>query len=321
MGHMIDGEWKVGGMTPDAHGRFVRAATQFRHQVTADGSSGFAPEAGRYHLYVAWACPWAHRTVILRTLRGLENAISLSVVDPFAGEDGWFFSDAPGCIPDPIFGAEFLRDIYAQAQPNYTGRVTVPVLWDRKTSAIVNNESRDIIRMFDAAFEPLATRSTSYCPTELRQQIDDTIDAIYHPINNGVYRAGFARSQSAYEEAVAELFEALGHWDQVLDGQRYLCGSRLTEADWCLFTTLIRFDAVYVGHFKCNRRRIVDFHNLSNYLRELYQIPGVAEVTNFDHIKRHYYQSHESVNPTRIVPVGPDLDFHAPHDRERLPAA
>jgi len=312
---LVEGEWKTQKQFQNEEGRFVRSTTSFRDWVTADGSSVFLAEAGRYHLYISWACPWAHRTAMMRTLKGLDGAISLSSVDPFMGDDGWMFSDD---YPDSLNGAKYLREIYTAAAPDYTGRVTTPVLWDKERNVIVNNESRDLIRIFDTEFESVSTTNLDLCPPDLRDEIETTIDAIYEPVNNGVYKSGFASKQEVYEEAVMELFEALDHWDDVLGSQRYLCGDRLTEADICLFTTLIRFDPVYHGHFKCNVRRIVDYPNLSGYLRDIYQIPGIAETVYLDDIKRHYYTSHESVNPTRIVPVGPDIDLNAPHDRERF---
>lgn len=319
MGLLVEGEWKTERQWADEDGRFKRGTTSFRDRVTADGSSGFEAEAGRYHLYVAWACPWAHRTAIVRKLKGLEGAIGISAVDHFMGEDGWFFSDEPGTIPDTVNGAKYLRDVYTEADPGYTGRVTTPVLWDKQTGTIVNNESREIIRMLDHEFGAVAENAgLDLCPEPLREEIDETITAIYEPVNNGVYKSGFATSQNAYEEAVTTLFDALDHWEEVLGSRRYLCGDRLTEADVCLFPTLVRFDPVYVGHFKCNLRRLVDYPNLWGYTRDVYRYPGVAETVNFDHIKRHYYESHESINPTRIVPVGPILDFDEPHGRESL---
>ena len=315
MGMLVEGEWKTENRLRDEDGRFVRSDTSFRDRVTADGSSGFPAEAGRYHLYVSWACPWAHRTAIMRRLKGLEDAISLSSVAPFMGEDGWTFSDG---FQDPLHGAGHLREVYTKADPGYTGRVTTPVLWDKEWEAIVNNESREVIRMLDTEFEEYAATEADFFPIHLREEIEDTISAIYDPINNGVYRSGFATSQSAYEEAVTELFDALGHWESVLSDRRYLCGDVVTEADWCMFTTLVRFDPVYHYHFKCNLRRISDYPNLSGYLRDLYQTPGVAGTVDLDHIKRHYYTSHESVNPTRIVPKGPILSLNEPHDRARL---
>jgi putative glutathione S-transferase len=312
---LIDGKWSYEGRKPDNRGRFVRAETVFRNRITADGSSGFQAEPGRYHLYVSLACPWAHRTLILRKLKGLEDAISLSVVDHFMGTDGWRFSDNPGASPDTVNGKEYLREVYLQADPGYTGRVSVPVLWDKQRGTIVNNESREIIRMLDTECDAIGDAGVTFFPEPLRGRIDETITAIYEPINNGVYKSGFARSQEAHEEAVTQLFGALDDWEAVLARQRYLCGDLISEADWCLFTTLIRFDVVYHTHFKCNLRRIIDYPNLWNYLKELYQVPGVAETCNFDHIKRHYFGSHETLNPTRIVPVGPIVDFAEPHDR------
>jgi len=315
---LVDGEWKTERQWQNTDGRFVRSTTSFRDWITADGSSGFPAEAGRYHLYIAWACPWAHRTAIMRKLKGLEDVIGLSAVGSFMGEDGWAFYDEPGVIPDAVNGAHYLREVYAKADPGYTGRVTTPVLWDRETETIVNNESREVIRMLDTEFDEFSAADAHFLPDDLRDEIDATIDAIYEPINNGVYRSGFATRQEAYEGAVTELFDALDHWEGVLSTRRYLCGDRLTEADWCLFPTLVRFDSVYHGHFKCNLRRIVDYPNLWGYSKDLYQQPGVAETVNMYHIKKHYYRSHNSINPTRIVPKGPILDFTEPHDRERL---
>ncbi len=318
LGTMVEGKWETTRTQEDSQGKFTRPSTRFRNQITADGSSGYKAEPDRYHLYISWACPWAHRTAIMRKLKGLEEVITLSVVDPEMGDDGWAFSNGPGCIPDTVNGTRYLRDIYLKADSRYTGRITVPVLWDQQTATIVNNESREVIRMFDTEFDAFATKEVSFYPEALRQAIDQAIDAIYQPINNGVYRAGFATTQTAYEAAVTELFDALDHWEAVLHQQRYLCGAHITEADWCLFTTLLRFDPVYYGHFKCNLRRIVDYPNLWNYLKDLYQQPGVKETCNLDHIKRHYYKSHPQVNPTRIVPKGPMIDFDAPHDRDKL---
>jgi len=315
MGMLVEGEWRVEGLRTDDEGRFVRSITTFRDRVSADGSSGFPAEEGRYHLYVSWACPWAHRTAILRKLKGLEGVISLSSVQPYMGEDGWAFS---GGFPDPLHGAGLLREIYTRADPDYTGRVTTPVLWDKEEQTIVNNESREIIYMLDVEFEDLATTNASFYPEGLKGEIEDTLDRLYEPVNNGVYRSGFARTQAAYDEAVTELFDALDRFEEVLSQQRYLCGDRVTEADWAFFTTLVRFDPVYHGHFKCNLRRIVDYPNLWGYARDLYQYPGVAETVDFGHIKEHYYRSHESINPTRIVPKGPIVDFSTSHDRERI---
>ena len=320
LGLLADGKWISEREQEDSQGRFLRPSTTFRQKITADGSSGFKAEAGRYHLYISWACPWAHRTAIMRQLKGLEDVISLSVVAPEIEQNGWEFSDEPGCIPDSVNGTRYLWEVYLKADPDYSGLVSVPVLWDKVTATIVNNESREIIRMFDTEFSAFAKPDVNFYPDELRSVVDETIDAIYQPINNGVYRAGFATTQSAYEEAVTELFEALDHWEGVLQQQRYLCGDRITEADWCMFTTLFRFDSVYYVHFKCNLRRIVDYPNLWNYLKELYQLPGVKETCNLDQIKRHYYKSHPKVNPTRIVPKGPIINFDAPFDRYRMGA-
>jgi putative glutathione S-transferase len=316
MGVLINGKWSAEQQLDDHKGRFIRAKTQYHHWVGEAEAPEFAAEPARYHLYVSYACPWAHRTLITRKLRGLEGVISLSIVDPVIGDDGWYFSDAPGCIPDRVSGARFLREIYLKANTHYSGRVTVPVLWDRQQETIVNNESREIMRMFDTVFNGSA--DANFCPAQSRQLIDETIDALYEPINNGVYRAGFAGTQDAYEEAVTELFAALDKWEQHLARQRYLCGNTLTEADFCFFTTLIRFDVVYYSHFKCNLRRIVDYANIWNYLKDLYQVPGIAETCNFDHIKRHYFQSHRTLNPKRIVPLGPIIEFNSTHDRERF---
>ncbi|MBF2026811.1 MAG: glutathione S-transferase family protein [Oscillatoriales cyanobacterium C42_A2020_001] len=326
MGMMVDGKWTTEWTERDTSGKFNRMPTKFRNWVTADGSSGFKAEADRYHLYVSLACPWAHRTLIMRSLKGLQKAIGVSIVDPILSEKGWAFSDAPGAIPDSVNHTQYLQEIYLKAKSDYTGRVTVPVLWDRQTHTIVNNESREIIRMFDTEFGAIAESPLDLYPVALREQIDHTIDAIYMPINNGVYRSGFATSQAAYEEAVTELFLALDDWEKVLGEQRYLCGdscgngiaARLTEADICLFTTLLRFDSVYHGHFKCNLKRIADYPNLWNYLKDVYQYPGIAETCNLEHIKRHYYMSQTAINPNRIVPKGPILNFWESHDRDRF---
>ncbi|MBD2108975.1 glutathione S-transferase family protein [Nodosilinea sp. FACHB-13] len=317
LGLLVNGQWQKERSQEDDKGRFVRPETDFHHFTKADGSSEFKPEADRYHLYVSLACPWAHRTLIMRELKGLTDAISVSVVDPYMGEEGWAFSDYPGAIPDVVNGAQYLREIYVKAKPDISGRVTVPILWDKQTNTIVNNESREIIRMLDTEWNGVATNDVDLYPANLQDKIDSAIDAIYQPINNGVYRAGFATKQSAYEEAVTELFDALDHWEGVLDRQRYLCGDRLTEADICLFTTLYRFDAVYYVHFKCNLRRIVDYPNLWGYLRDLYQQPAFKNTCNMDHIKRHYYMSHPGVNPHQIVPLGPVIDFEEKSDRAK----
>jgi glutathionyl-hydroquinone reductase len=322
MGRLVEGKWSNAWYTPDSAGRFVRGETVFRDLVSADGRSGFPAVAGRYHLYVSLACPWAHRTLIARALGKLEGAISLSVVDPFMGDQGWSFGDGPGCVPDAMNEAEHLWQVYVAAHPDYTGRVTVPVLWDRERKTIVNNESRDILRMMSTEFAGLrADRAVNLLPEGLREEVDRTIDELYTPVNNGVYRAGFATTQGAYDEAVVELFAALERWDALLGRQRYLCGDAPTEADVCFFTTLVRFDAVYHGHFKCNLRRIEDYPNLSGYLRDVYQTAGVAGTVSFDHIKQHYYRSHATINPTRIVPRGPIQDLTVPHERARLGGA
>ncbi len=318
MGLLIDGAWRDQWYdTAATGGRFVRQESRFRNWVTADGSSGFKAAPGRYHLYVSLACPWAHRTLIFRALKELEDVISISIVDPSMGADGWAFSDGPGCIPDTVNGRRFLHEIYTLAAPDYTGRVTVPVLWDRERRTIVNNESSEIIRMLNRAFDAWGRADLDFYPAELRSRVDEINAYVYERINNGVYRAGFATTQAAYEEAFDELFEALDRLEALLARQRYLAGGRLTEADWRLFTTLVRFDAVYFSHFKCNLRRIADYPNLANYARELYQVPGVAPTVDFDHIKRHYYGSHRQINPSGIVPKGPVLDFAARHDRAR----
>lgn len=322
MGLLVDGEWRDQWYdTESTGGRFVRQDSAFRNWITADGgpgptgAGGFKAEPGRYRLYVSYACPWAHRTLIFRVLKGLEKMIDISVVHWFMGEQGWSFEPGAGVIPDPLMQASYLHQIYTKAKPNYTGRVTVPVLWDTQTNTLVNNESSEIIRMFNSAFDQLGATPGDYYPVDRRDQIQTINDRVYHTVNNGVYKAGFATTQAAYEEAVEPLFETLDWIEQRLETQRYLCGDRITEADWRLFTTLVRFDPVYVGHFKCNRKRIVDYPNLWGYVRELYQIPKVADTVHFDHIKGHYYQSHKTVNPTQIVPVGPEIDFQAPHHR------
>jgi len=316
MGEFLKGLWRAEGDFPrDPGGRFVRSDTQFRNYVTATGEpgptgvGGFKAEPGRYHLIVSLACPWAHRTLIFRKLKRLESMVSLSVVNWLLAERGWTFDPGPGVVPDPIFGAKELRQLYGKAQRDYTGRVTVPVLWDRERNTIVNNESAEIIRMFNSAFDAVGAAEGDYYPLELRGEIDALNARIYRTVNNGVYRAGFATSQEAYEEAFNELFETLDWLEVRLSGQRFLCGERLTEADWRVFTTLIRFDPVYFGHFKCNLRRIVDYPALYRYLRELYHWPEVAETVDFFHIKHHYYESHRRINPTGIVPLGPEMNL------------
>lgn len=316
MGLLIDGVWHDQWYdTASTKGKFVRQASQFRNWVTSDGkpgvtgNDGFKAEFGRYHLYVSYACPWAHRTLIFRVLKGLEEMISLSVVNWYMGEEGWTFEPGEGVIADSLFNVKYLHQIYTKANPKYTGRVTVPVLWDKHTQTIVNNESSEIIRMFNSAFDSIGAKSGDYYPEVLRAEIDHLNERIYKTVNNGVYKCGFATTQAAYEEALEPLFETLDWLEQRLSSQPYLTGEQITEADWRLFTTLVRFDAVYVGHFKCNIRRIVDYPNLWRYIRELYQTPGVADTVNFPHIKKHYYQSHKTINPTGIVPVGPAIDF------------
>ncbi|MEZ5889953.1 MAG: glutathione S-transferase family protein [Xanthobacteraceae bacterium] len=325
MGLLVDGVWQDQWYdTKASGGRFVRSDSTFRNWVTPDGGpgpsgeGGFAAAPGRYHLYVSLACPWAHRTLILRKLKNLEDAISVSVVSPHMGDAGWTFDESHGSTGDAINGATTLADIYRLADPRYTGRVTVPVLWDKTRRTIVNNESSEIIRMLNSAFDAFTDAKTDFYPPELRPEIDDVNAFVYRTINNGVYRAGFATTQAAYEEAFLALFDALDTIEQRLASQRYLIGGVITEADIRLFTTLVRFDAVYVGHFKCNLRRIADYPNLSNYLRDLYQAPGFGETVNLDHIKQHYYGSHRRINPTGIVPLGPALDFSTPHDRGRF---
>jgi putative glutathione S-transferase len=315
MGELVDGVWRTGWYDPDAHGAFHRPKTRFRGHVSMDGTTEFRAEPGRYHLYVSYACPWAHRTLITRALRGLEEAISVTIVDPKMSDEGWSFTKHE---PDPLLGATFLREVYLRAEARYSGRVTVPVLWDKRTSTVVNNESREVMRILDTEFEGCAQNHTSLAPPALRGAVDETLDAIYPVINDGVYRAGFATTQAAYEHACNALFTALDHWEGVLGKQRYLCGSVLTEADIAMFTTLLRFDVVYYAHFKCNVRRIQDYPNLWGYLRDIYQMPDVKKTCRLDQIKTHYYWSQTTVNPHRVVPVGPTIDLEGPHGRERL---
>jgi putative glutathione S-transferase len=327
MGLLIDGRWHDQWYDTVANdGRFKRDAAAFRNWITADGAAGptgeagFPAAAGRYHLYVSYACPWAHRTLILRALKGLENMISLSVVNPYMAENGWTFEPGPGVIADPVLGARYLHQIYTAARPDYSGRVTVPVLWDKTRATIVSNESADIIRMFNAAFDALGATSDDYYPAPRRDEIDAVNRRVYHTVNNGVYKAGFATSQEAYDEAALALFETLDWLEDRLAGQRYVASRRaITEADWRLFTTLVRFDAVYVGHFKCNLRRLVDYPNLWAYARELYQLGGVAGTVHMDHIKQHYYASHKTINPTGIIPKGPLVDWSEPYGRRFPP--
>lgn len=297
-------------------GEFVRQDSAFRERVTADGSSGYRAEPGRYHLYVSFACPWAHRTIIFRKLKGLEEAIGLTVVDPIRDEEGWAFTDEVGG-PDPVNGFRYLAEAYEATKPDFDRRVTVPVLWDKQTGKIVNNESAEIIRMLGSEFDAWAGSAKDFYPPEHRDEIDAINADVYENVNNGVYRCGFATTQEAYEDAFEKLFGALDRLEARLAERRYLVGGAQTEADWRLFTTLVRFDPVYHGHFKCNLRRLVDYPELWSYTRDLYQTPGVADTVNLDHIKRHYYRTHEKINPTGIVPAGPAIDFEEPHDRTR----
>ncbi|EJB8441730.1 glutathione S-transferase family protein [Vibrio parahaemolyticus] len=314
MGKLVEGVWHdVWYDTKANGGKFVREDAGFRDWIKNDSEAVFQPESGRYHLYVSLACPWAHRTLIFRKLKGLEPHIDVTVVCPDMLSQGWQMG-----LPEPLFGHTRMHQIYTQAKPDYTGRVTVPVLWDKKTNIIVSNESSEIIRMFNSAFNDLTGNHDDYYPEPLRGVIDEWNDYIYPNVNNGVYRCGFATSQEAYEEAFESLFSALDKIDAHLATHRYLAGNKITEADWRLFTTLVRFDAVYVGHFKCNKQRIADYVNIQGYLKELYQIDGIADTTDFYHIKRHYYFSHTGINPTQVVPKGPDLDFSSPHQREMI---
>lgn len=305
MGALVDGKWIRGGFPTDKRGAFVRKASKFHGWVKRDGSTDYLPEAGRYLLYVSLACPWSHRTILFRKLKKLEKVIELVVTDPHMDEDGWKFSEFPGAMLDPIFNAQRLSEIYLKQDACYTGRVTVPVLFDKKSQTIVNNESKEIIRMLDQEFCDFTKGAKEFFPAEACREVDNQMEAIYQPINNGVYRAGFAKSQEAYEEAIKTLFQALEKYETLLSQQPYVCGERITAADWCLFVTLVRFDLVYHYHFKCSKKKIQDYPYLWNYLERLYHYPGVAETCNFDHIKRHYYWSHEKINPRRIVPVGP----------------
>jgi len=316
MNMLVDGEWRTDTyQTTNDEGEFDRQETAFREWISNDPDAEFPAESGRYHVYISRACPWAHRVALTRRLNGLTDDISLSLVDAERYENGWRFSDENS---DPLYGAAYLRDLYTRADPAFTGRVTVPVLWDKERETIVNNESREIMRMLNTEFE--GTTDVDLWPEGYREEIDEILDAIYEPINNGVYRTGFADSQAAHERAARELFDALDHWESVLDEKRFLAGDVFTEADIAMFATLVRFDHVYHTHFKCNRRAIHEYDNLWNYTKEIYQLPGVAETVNMDHIVRHYYKTHEDVNPKQLVPIGPDIDFTEPHDRDRLPA-
>lgn len=320
MGKLVEGVWHTNDpvIPTDSSGAFRRRDSAFRDWIEDRRDARFRPEPGRYHLYVAYACPWAHRTLIMRALKGLEGMISVSTVTPLMLEQGWSFSAEQ---QDHLFGADHLYQIYQKADPSYTGKVTVPTLWDRKERTIVSNESSEIIRMFNSAFDRVGAAPGDFYPADLRGEIDAVNARVYETVNNGVYRCGFARSQEAYEQAFDALFETLDWLEERLSSNRYLMGDRITEADWRLFPTLFRFDPVYHGHFKCNRQRLIDFPNLWNYTLELYQWPGIAGTTDLAQTKQHYYASHETVNPTRIVPKGPAIDYTGPHDRARLPAA
>lgn len=325
MGMLVDGKWHdVWYDTKASKGRFVRSEAQFRNWVTSDGSpgpsgkGGFRAEPDRYHLYISLACPWAHRTLILRKLKGLDSMIGLSAVNSFMGTEGWTFEPGPGVIEDPINGAKRVYEVYLAADSNYSGRATVPILWDKERNTIASNESKEIIRMFNSAFEEVGATGPDFYPEPLRGQIDELNERIYHTVNNGVYKSGFATTQDAYEEAVTAVFETLDMLEERLATRRYLTGATITEADWRLWTTLVRFDPVYFGHFKCNVRRIVDYPNLWGYTCDLYQQPGIAETVDIPYIQAHYYGSHESINPHRILPVGPDIDYSVAHDRARL---
>jgi putative glutathione S-transferase len=325
MGLLVDGKWHdVWYDTKASQGRFIRTEAQFRNWVTPDGSAGptggggFRAEPNRYHLYVGYACPWAHRTLILRKLKGLEPLISISAVNSYMGADGWTFEPGPETIPDDLNRARKLYELYTIADPQYSGRSTIPILWDKERRTIVSNESSEIIRMLNSAFDGAGANDNDYYPEDLREEIDALNATIYPNVNNGVYRAGFATTQAAYEEAVVPLFATLDELDDRLATRRYLTGSRLTEADVRLFTTLIRFDPVYYLHFKCNVRRIVDYPNLWGFVRDLYQSDGIADTVHIDFVKAHYYGSHANLNPSRIVPIGPDIDYWQPHDRARL---
>ncbi len=329
MGKLIEGKWHdVWYETKKSGGHFVRPDAGFRNWVTSDGrdvrdgsagpdgEGGFLPEKGRYHLYVSLACPWAHRTLIFRKLKGLEDFVSVSVVHYLMFEKGWTFAEGQGVVPDPIFSSDYLYEVYVKSSANYTGRVTVPILWDKQKNCIVNNESSEIIRMFNSAFDNAGAAEGDYYPERLRDRIDEINERVYDTLNNGVYRCGFATTQGAYEDAFDKLFATMDWLEEILTTKRYLTGAQITEADWRLFTTLVRFDAVYVGHFKTNKKRLVDYPNLWAYTRELYQQPGIAETVDMHHIKHHYYRSHESINPTRVVPKGPEVNFDEPHGRE-----
>ena len=325
MGILVDGKWHdVWYDTKESKGRFVRSESQFRNWITADGSAGpsgkdgFKAESGRYHLYISMACPWAHRALIYRKLKGLESMIGLSAVNSYMGAEGWTFEPGPGVIPDPINNARRVYEVYLAADPHYSGRATVPIIWDKQRNTIVSNESAEIIRMLNTAFDDIGATPVDFYPEAQRKEIDELNDFIYPNLNNGVYMAGFATTQEAYEEAVNKVFNALDVLEERLVTRRYLVGAEITEADWRLFTTLVRFDPVYVGHFKCNKKRILDYKNLWGYLCDLYQQPGIAETVDVEYSKRHYYGSHDTINPHLIVPIGPEVDYSQPHDRARL---
>lgn len=323
MGLLVDGVWQDQWYdTKSSGGKFERSAAKFRNWITADGAAGpsgdagFKAETGRYHLYVSYACPWAHRALVFRALKGLEDHISVSVVHPDMLGEGWTFdTDFDGATGDTLFDLPFARDIYTKADPKFSGRVTVPILWDKTQGTIVSNESSEIIRMFNSAFDAITGNTDDYWPQPLRAQIEEVNNRIYDTVNNGVYQAGFASTQDAYDTAVVPLFDSLAWIEGILSSNRYLLGDTLTEADWRLFTTLVRFDMVYHLHFKCNRKRIIDYPNLWAYTRELYQMPGIADTVVMDHIVRHYHYSHDMINPNRIIPINPALDFMAPHGR------
>lgn len=318
MGLLVDGEWRDKWYdTDDSDGEFVRPDTQFHNWVKDDPGADFPAEPNRYHLYVSWACPWAHRTLIFRKLKGLEDIIGLSVVHWFMGEHGWTFEEDEDTRP-PLHNEQYLHEVYTRAESEFSGRVTVPVLWDKKTETIVNNESSEIIRIFNTAFNQWGNADLDFYPEALRDEIDEINASVYDHVNNGVYKCGFATTQDAYEKAFDALFDTLDSLENRLSQQRFLVGDRITEADWRLFTTLIRFEPVYHYHFKCNKKRLRDYPNLWNYTLDLYQRPGIAETTNFHHIKSHYFGSHETINPHRIVPKGPDIDFTVPHNRDRF---
>ena len=328
MGQLVEGKWEADGVdTRKTGGKFVRREAAFRNWVTKDGSpgpsgeGGFKAEPGRYHLYVSYACPWAHRTLIVRALKGLKDLIDVSVVHPFMGKSGWSFEECDGATGDKLHGAAHIHEVYTRGLADYTGRASVPVLWDKQRGTVASNESSEIIRMFNAEFDEWGDASPDLYPEPLRAEIDAVNEGVYHNVNNGVYKCGFATTQEAYEQAFQALFAELDGLEARLAGHRYLVGDRPSEADWRLFPTLVRFDPVYVGHFKCNKRRIYDYPNLWNYTKELYQVPGIAQTVNLHHIKHHYYGSHETVNPTRIVPLGPEIDYTTLHDRGRLEVA